>query len=163
MKVFIALIGLTFCIYNFQDSMKKKAFYTLINNLLGHTVTEVKSEDLTESNVVWLDARAIEEYNVSHIEDAQFVGYDDFDIKSVEGIDKESEIIVYCSIGYRSEKVAEKLETAGYTNVKNLYGGIFDWYNSGKQVVDSLGQPTKKVHGYGRTWGVWLNDAETVY
>lgn len=146
-----------------QGDMKKKAFYTLINGLISHSVTEVKANEIESAEVVWLDARAEEEFDVSHIEGAQFVGYDDFDIKSVEQMDKNAEIIVYCSIGYRSEKVAEKLEKAGFTNVKNLYGGIFDWYNSGKTVVDSLGSPTKRVHGYGRTWGIWLNDAETVY
>lgn len=146
-----------------QDDMKKKAFYALINSLISHSVEEVKVDEVEETDVIWLDAREQNEYDVSHIEGAQFVGYDNFKIKSVENIDKDLVIIVYCSIGYRSEKVAEKLEKAGYTNVKNLYGGIFDWYNSGQAVVDSLGNPTKKVHGYGRTWGVWLNDAETVY
>lgn len=151
----------TFC--HAQDDMKKKAFYALINSLISHSVSEVKADEVEDADIVWLDSRAQEEYDVSRIEGAQFVGYDDFKIKSVKDVDKEAEIIVYCSIGYRSEKVAEKLEKAGYTNVKNLYGGIFDWYNSGQPVVDSLGNPTKKVHGYGRTWGVWLNDAETVY
>ncbi|MEO9804000.1 MAG: rhodanese-like domain-containing protein [Reichenbachiella sp.] len=143
--------------------MKKKAFYTMINALISHSVDEVKADQITQENRVWLDARAKAEFDVSRIENAQFVGYDNFDIESVSEIDKNAEIIVYCSIGYRSEKVAEKLVQAGFTNVKNLYGGIFDWHNSGKHVVDSLGNQTNKVHGFGRTWGVWLNDAETVY
>ncbi|MEP2023012.1 MAG: rhodanese-like domain-containing protein [Reichenbachiella sp.] len=159
--LFAILLIPSFCYA--QDDMKKKAFYTLINSLISHSVTEVKADELEPSDVVWLDAREQDEYDVSRIEGAQFVGYDDFKIKAVKDIEKEAEIIVYCSIGYRSEKVAEKLEKAGYTNVKNLYGGIFDWHNSGKSVVDSLGNPTNKIHGYGRTWGVWLNDAETVY
>lgn len=159
--LFVILIIPSIC--HAQDDMKKKAFYTLINSLISHSVAEVKAGEVEGNDVVWLDARAQEEYDVSRIEGARFVGYDDFKIKSVKDIDKDEEVIVYCSIGYRSEKVAEKLEKAGYTNVKNLYGGIFDWYNSGQPIVDSLGNSTKKVHGYGRTWGVWLNDAETVY
>lgn len=159
-----ALFG--FVLFIFQESkddMKKKAYYALINSLINHSVDEVKTNELTLANLIWLDARAKAEFDVSRIEGAQFVGYDDFKIESVDGIDKDAEIIVYCSIGYRSEKVAEKLEAAGYTNVKNLYGGIFDWHNSGKSVVDSSGNETNKVHGFGRTWGIWLNDAETVY
>jgi len=164
MKIFAA-IWLSWSLFasSFQEDMKKKAFYAMINSLISHSVEEVKVDELSDENVIWLDAREQAEYDVSRIENARFVGYDNFKIKSVEGLDKDTEIIVYCSIGYRSEKVAEKLEKAGFRNVKNLYGGIFDWYNAGKNIVDSLGNPTKKVHGYGRTWGVWLNDAETVY
>jgi len=33
---------------------------------------------------------------------------------------------VYCSLGIRSEVIAKKLKKAGYTNVFNLYGGIFE-------------------------------------
>ncbi|WP_420579818.1 rhodanese-like domain-containing protein [Reichenbachiella sp.] len=159
--VFIIVLIPTLC--QAQDDMKKKAFYTLINSLISHSVEEVKANEVESEEVIWLDAREQKEFEVSHIENAQFVGYDNFKIKSVKDIDKDAEIVVYCSIGYRSEKVAEKLEKAGFTNVKNLYGGIFDWVNSGKDVVDEEGNVTQKVHGYGRTWGVWLNDAETVY
>ena len=40
-------------------------------------------------------------------------------------------IIVYCSIGVRSEDIGEKLKELGYTKILNLYGGIFDWKNKG--------------------------------
>lgn len=163
MKTLTFIIFGALFIQNPQEDMKKKAFYKLINTLISHSVDEVRADQVTAGNQIWLDARAKAEYDVSRIENAQFVGYDNFDLESVEHIEKDSEIIVYCSIGYRSEKVAEKLVDAGFTNVKNLYGGIFDWHNSGKEVVDSVGKETNKVHGFGRTWGIWLNDAETVY
>ena len=44
---------------------------------------------------------------------------------------------MYCSIGKRSEKVTQKLKKAGYNNVSNLYGGIFEWVNQGNEVVDT--------------------------
>ena len=47
----------------------------------------------------------------------------------VEDIARESTIVVYCSVGYRSEKIAEELDKLGFTNVSNLYGGIFEWIN----------------------------------
>lgn len=143
--------------------LKRKAFYKLVNSLIDHSVDEIKVSEVDNTHQIWLDAREKEEFDVSRIDGAKHVGYDHFDIKLVEDIDKHAEVIVYCSIGYRSEKVAEKLEAAGFTNVKNLYGGIFEWSNAGKQVVDSTGAKTNKVHGYSRTWGIWLNDAETVY
>ena len=57
----------------------------------------------------------------------------------------------------------EKLKAAGYRNVRNLYGSIFEWVNQDNPVVDNQGKPTQKVHAYSRTWGVWLNKGEKVY
>ncbi len=56
-------------------------------------------------------------------------------------IGEESKVVVYCSVGYRSEKIAEKLKAAGYKNVFNLYGGIFEWENQNLPVYDSNGEP----------------------
>ncbi|RYF52680.1 MAG: rhodanese-like domain-containing protein, partial [Cytophagaceae bacterium] len=35
--------------------------------------------------------------------------------------------------------------------------------NQGNPVVDSTGKPTRRVHAYSRTWGIWLNRGEKVY
>lgn len=43
---------------------------------------------------------------------------------------KDEEIIVYCRSGNRSGQAAMILETAGFTNVKNLTGGMMAWQNS---------------------------------
>jgi rhodanese-related sulfurtransferase len=42
-------------------------------------------------------------------------------------------------VGYRSEKVTEKLQKAGFTQVSNLYGGIFEWVNQGYPIVNQSG------------------------
>ena len=70
---------------------------------------------------------------------------------------------MYCSIGARSENVGEKFIKKGYTNVFNLYGGIFEWKNLGYQVYDSNGSETENVHVYSEEWGVWLNTGNKVY
>lgn len=69
---------------------------------------------------------------------------------------------MYCSIGYRSEKIAKKLLENGYDNVSNLYGGIFEWANQGNKVYNDYGETTK-VHAFSRLWSVWLNKGEKVY
>ena len=43
----------------------------------------------------------------------------------------------------RSEKIGKKLLDMGYTNVKNLYGSIFEWANQGNILVDQKGSETK--------------------
>lgn len=81
----------------------------------------------------------------------------------VKDVAKGSEIIVYCSIGKRSEKITQKLTKAGYSNVSNLYGGIFEWVNQGNNVVDLNNKNTNKVHAYSRFWGHWLDKGEKVF
>ena len=97
------------------------------------------------------------EYEVSHIPGAQYLGYNDFDVNRIGKIPRDAKIVLYCSIGYRSEKIGERLKRSGYTNVYNLYGSIFDWINRGNVVVDKNGQPTKRVHTYNRNWSKWVD------
>ncbi len=40
---------------------------------------------------------------------------------------KDEEVIVYCRSGNRSGQAAMILETMGFTNVKNLTGGMMKW------------------------------------
>ena len=40
---------------------------------------------------------------------------------------KDDEVIVYCRSGNRSGQASLILETAGFTNVKNLTGGMMAW------------------------------------
>jgi rhodanese-related sulfurtransferase len=123
------------------------------------TVTELKKM----SNVVLLDTRAKAEYDVSHLPNAHWVGYDDFDLVRVRGIPKQANVVLYCSVGYRSERIGEKLLATGYQHVHNLYGSLFEWVNEGNPVVDSRGKPTSRVHAYSRLWGVWLQKGDKVY
>jgi predicted sulfurtransferase len=97
------------------------------------------------------------------LKNARFVGFKEFDIESVKDISKNAPIVVYCSIGVRSEKIGEKLLAAGYTNVRNCYGSIFEWVNQGNVVVDMDNKPTQKVHAYNKKWGVWVKKGERVY
>jgi rhodanese-related sulfurtransferase len=116
-------------------------------------------------NQVILDAREWEEYKVSHIKDAVWVGYNDFNLAEVVKTipDKNLNIVVYCSIGVRSENVGEELLESGYSNTRNMYGGIFEWTNQGYPVYNMEGEKTKKVHAYGKLWGKYLTNAEKVY
>ncbi len=107
--------------------------------------------------VVLFDVRERGEYDTSHIENARYLGYDDFDIRRLEHIPKDTTIVLYCSIGYRSEKMGERLVKMGYTRVYNLYGSIFEWVNQGNPVVDQEGKVTRKVHTYNRWWSWWLD------
>ena len=112
----------------------------------------------TESDWVLLDSRELAEYEVSHLPDAKWAGHIDFSMLRVSGISKDAKVVVYCSIGVRSENIAEKLMAAGFTNVWNLYGGIFTWSNEHKALVDQNQKLTLAVHGYDKYWATLLNN-----
>lgn len=115
-------------------------------------------------NMVLLDAREIKEYRTSHLQHAIWTGFETFEPISVLSKieDKNTAIVVYCSIGVRSEDIGEKVMALGYTNVKNLYGGIFEWKNKGYPVFDAKGE-TNKVHVYSKQWEKYLTKGEKIY
>jgi rhodanese-related sulfurtransferase len=125
------------------------------------TVSELQAKD----NFILLDARESKEFNVSHIKGSIHVGYDHFDNKKVTAIlkDKNATIIVYCSIGVRSEKIGEKLLKLGYKNVFNLYGGIFEWKHQGGKVVNNQNIETDEIHTFNKEWSVYLTKGKKVY
>ncbi len=126
----------------------------------------VETLKITKEKTIILDAREESEYKVSHLKNALFVGYNSFNLKETLAKlpkDKTEKIVVYCSLGVRSETIAHKLINAGYTNVYNLYGGIFEWKNKDFQVIDTLGNETEKVHAFNKSWGNWLKKGKKVY
>lgn len=125
------------------------------------TVEELQSNE----NYILLDARESKEFNVSHIKDAINVGFEKFNAKKISSLltDKEATIVVYCSIGVRSEKIGVKLLKLGYINVYNLYGGIFEWKNKGGIVINNNNQPTEKVHTFNKEWSIYLEKGTKVY
>jgi len=125
----------------------------------------VKELAMPKTNAVLLDAREPKEYKISHLKDAVCVGYDEFQLESIEKQypNKDEEIVVYCSLGIRSETVAEKLKAAGYTNVKNLYGGIFEWKNNNFAVYDSKEKETENIHTFNKEWSKWLEKGNKIY
>ena len=106
------------------------------------------------------DAREKVEFDISHIPDAIYLGYSDFNIGRIKNIPKEKNIVIYCSIGYRSEKIGEKLLRLGYKNVYNLYGSIFEWANEKYPLVSSSGKTTYTVHSYNKSWSKWVTNEE---
>ncbi|MEP1094412.1 MAG: rhodanese-like domain-containing protein [Cyclobacteriaceae bacterium] len=145
-------------------SCGQKTFEEKMASLYKGTVPLINSSELSpKTNVIILDTRSPEEFDISHIAGAKMIDYDNFVKADVKDIDKGAEVIVYCSVGYRSERIGEKMQKMGFTNVKNLYGGIFDWKNQDKDVVNKNQQPTDSVHTYNKSWSQWLYKGIKVY
>lgn len=124
------------------------------------------AEAVQFNNAMIFDTREKPEFLISHIPRSILVGNKNFPEARedlVHRLDRKTPIIVYCSVGIRSEKIGEKLKKLGFVNVRNLYGGIFEWKNQGKTVVNLRGKPTDSVHAYSKKWSRFLTKGEPVY
>ena len=153
------LIGFqSFAQKTLDDVLKKHNHYNI-------PYISVQELAMPKTKAKILDARSFEEYKVSHLKDAVFVDFENFDIEKTRQLisDKNEMIVVYCSIGVRSAKIAQQLKDEGYTNVFNLYGGIFEWKNNNFSVFDLNDIKTEKVHVYDKSWAKWLIKGEKVF
>jgi rhodanese-related sulfurtransferase len=139
-------------------------YEAMLNTLLKKSVEPIKISDFkNEKSYILLDTRSKKEFNISHIKNAQWVGYEEFNINKMRNVSKNTCIIVYCSVGARSEQIGEKLYNAGFKNVKNLWGGIFQWVNEGQPILDKKGKLTNQIHAFSPEWGIWLSNGEKIY
>lgn len=99
---------------------------------------------------ILLDARTAPEFNVSHLKTAQRI---DPNSPNWAHLPKHFAIVVYCSIGYRSARLAKQLQQHGFTNVRNLEGSLFQWANEGRSMYQPNGEFAKFVHPYNAQWG----------
>jgi rhodanese-related sulfurtransferase len=107
-----------------------------------------------------IDNREPREYAVSHLPGA--VNLTTVQAIEAAAIPRQTPLVVYCSIGYRSAALARRLQAAGYHKVKNLEGSIFQWQKRGLPLVSGVG-PVEKVHPYDEFWGALLNPEVVAY
>lgn len=166
--------------------MKKKAIFILLYIIAASSFAQKNLDDLLQTyntrsipyisveelrmlqmndTVTILDAREPAEFQVSHIESAINIGYNNFssEEKKIQKLNKYIPIVVYCSVGIRSEQIGEKLKKAGFTDVKNLYGGIFEWKNKDFPVIDSAGIETENIHTFSKMWSKYLHSGNPIY
>ena len=170
--IYIFIFSLAFSV-NAQKNLNEllKKFNTenipyITSNDLNKLIQQSTISTQNNDQIILLDSREPREFKVSHINKAICVGYDHFNIKeTIQKIpaNKNTKIIVYCSLGIRSEDIAEKLKEIGYTNIYNLYGGIFEWKNQGNQVVNKQQNTTEKIHTFNKEWSKWLLKGVKVY
>ncbi|MCL5128973.1 MULTISPECIES: rhodanese-like domain-containing protein [unclassified Algibacter] len=145
----------------------QKSIDKLLKQYNDNSVPYISVQELAmpNTNATILDSRELKEYETSHLKNAIHVGYDHFKIDSVykKVPNKESKIVVYCSVGIRSESIADSLKKAGYTHVENLYGGIFEWKSNDFPVYNREEKETDSIHTFNKVWSKWLKKGIKVY
>ena len=120
----------------------------------------VNTSDFSEiikdnDNVLILDCRRADEHEISKIPGAKNVHFrcSDEELKeTLKEVDDKTQIISYCSLGYRSaiitDRIREQIQNdssiqATSDNVYNLEGSIFKWANENRPLIDSNDQSTR--------------------
>ena len=102
-----------------------------------------------------IDVRKPAEFEVSHIRGAKNAPSPEAIKGLLRDVPKDREIVVYCSIGVRSAKMAKELASMGYRNVRNLEGSVFEWANTGHPVFRG-DKRVHEVHPFDEEWGRML-------
>ncbi|QDV36389.1 rhodanese-like domain-containing protein [Tautonia plasticadhaerens] len=113
-------------------------------------------DDPERQSPLLLDVRAEDEYAVSHLPGAIHVPPDAGIEELLASVTEDRPIVAYCSVGYRSSVMARRLREAGFEEVANLEGSIFQWANEGRPVVRG-GEQVEEVHPYDDRWGRLLD------
>ncbi|MBD2448440.1 rhodanese-like domain-containing protein [Nostoc sp. FACHB-152] len=135
----------------------------LLIRLSFPTVNQISTEkfaewlaDSAKQQPFVLDARSPAEYAVSHIKTSVRIDPVVPDITALSTVSKNTPIIVYCSVGYRSAKVAQQLDREGFIQIFNLSGGIFQWANEERPMFKDNEHSSQLVHPYNAIWGNFL-------
>ncbi|MCC5636265.1 rhodanese-like domain-containing protein [Nostoc sp. CHAB 5844] len=136
---------------------------TLFIRLSFPTISQITTEkfahwlvDTAKPQPFVLDARSQAEYAVSHIKTSVRIDPVKPDLTALSKVSLDTPIVVYCSVGYRSAKVAQNLQREGFTQIFNLSGGLFQWANEERPIFKDDEQPTQLVHPYDAIWGKLL-------
>jgi rhodanese-related sulfurtransferase len=143
MKRLIPLFGIIMITLSaWSQSPIDKALKRYNTGIIPYINTDAAFQWHQKDSVLFLDTRALKEYDAHKI--------------NALNIAPSTPIVVYCSIGVRSEQIGVKLKQLGYYKIFNLYGGIFQWYNQSHPVVDSQNKPTLALHGYDKNWARYV-------
>ena len=88
--------------------------------------TEVKQRLDRGDKITLLDVREQWEYDTARIDGAKLIPMRELETRKAE-LNPNDEIVVYCHMGVRSLKAIHYLQQHGFTNLKNLSGGIEAW------------------------------------
>ncbi len=115
-------------------------------------------KDRSRPQPILLDVRTAEEFRVSHLPGAIRVDPSAKAAELIPVMQRGSPVVTYCSVGYRSSALAERLSKAGVPKVQNLEGSIFQWANEGRP-LEANGRSVQQVHPYDSKYGKLLDEA----
>lgn len=167
----MSVLNLVFLLFPFfglqpEHKVQNSDYQQFLEHLYTGNIPSITVADLQQAEgepLYLLDSREPQEYRVSHIKYARQVGNIWFDMRDVYDIPKDGMIVVYCTIGDRSQRIAEKLIKAGYTQVYFLYGGMIEWINQGNPVYTETEIQTPQIYLNKKEWSPWLEKGKPIF
>jgi sulfur-carrier protein adenylyltransferase/sulfurtransferase len=89
-------------------------------------VTAVKEKLDRGDQFLLIDVREPHEYQIARIPGAKLIPLGELP-KHLSELDKNAEIVAHCKMGGRSQQAVDLMKQNGFTNVRNMTGGITAW------------------------------------
>ena len=90
------------------------------------TPSELQERRLRGDDVLLVDVREVEEFEMARVEGSQLLPLSHFD-EWAASLDPEREMVFMCHHGIRSAHVCAMLARQGFAKLSNLAGGIDRW------------------------------------
>lgn len=137
----------------------RRGFFTFLNNANLERVNASDAvELLSKGDITILDVRDENEFDVSHLTGA--VRYEE---GMLESLDPDAPVLVYCTVGLRSNKLAQSLREQGFNEIIELQDGLIGWSNAQLPLVNSSNKITDSIHVYNQYFGRLLKEGTPVY
>jgi rhodanese-related sulfurtransferase len=110
--------------------------FSPMNAAAAQNVTPEGAYQLVAQNqdLYLLDVRTPAEYRQARLEGARLIPIDQL-ANRINELPSNRPILVYCAVGSRSAQVVNYLARRGYSEIYNLYGGIYSWAQRGYPVL----------------------------
>lgn len=124
-----------------------------LKSLIDEASGNIEAIDVEElyvitKDIILVDVREPEEFGSGYINahtvltiprgKLEFMAID----KLAKQFGQDAQIVTYCLKGPRGALAAYQLQKLGFTNVKNLKGGILEWLAKGNSIHSYLGELT---------------------
>ncbi len=106
---------------------------TITDQQVVHQINSTQMLEIVNGKTITiLDVRTPEEYNEGHIPGAVLANVNDPSFEeTINGMEKDNSVVVYCRSGNRSGKAADLMEQARFTNIMDYDGGWSAWSQGG--------------------------------
>ena len=108
-----------------------------------HVANDMINNNTGYPDLLILDVRGQSEYDINHLHDALLIPLSGLAsrLDEIESYN-ETEIIVYCRLGVRSQQGSDLLVANNFTKVFNMLGGITAWIEAGYDYWSNETVPT---------------------
>lgn len=111
----------------------------------------------SSGNVLLIDVRRTEEFQISHIPGAAHLETADKIASYLTTAAPLPNVVIFCSAsGVRSAKLLREMPEKWPLTGANLAGGIFAWSNEGRPLVNEAQEEVRQVHPESRFHGRFL-------